>query len=782
MEIKEQPQNSGDGSQKASAQRSWPRRWGQRLAGLGLIWLVIYYGLPWCLPWPQALNSPPEVGTEVLDRTGRSLRRLLADGKRLSEWAKLEEIPLSLREATLAAEDKRFWSHGGIDFLGVLRAARDAVGRGRAVSGASTITQQLVKLAHPRPRTLWTKVVEMLTARRLEMTWSKERILEEYLNRLDYGNLRRGCRAAGAGYFDKPLADCSLAECAMLAGLPQAPSRLNPYQHLDRAKKRQEWVLSRMEETGRASADAVMRAKGEALQLRRNFGEFAAPHFVDLVLERRGEKALGGPVRTTLDLSVQEFCERMLALRLMRLQAHNVQQGAVVVIDNRTGGIMALVGSRDYADSNSGQVNGATARRSPGSALKPFTYLLALQQGDHPATMIPDLPVEFMTPTGIYKPKNYSGRAYGPVSYRAALANSLNLAAVRVLDKVGGAQTLIDALAACGVTTLTRPAADYGLGLTIGGGEVRLLELTNAYACLGRLGRFLPWQVESQAEAEEGAGPQVFDPEACWLLADVLADNDARVRSFGSQSPLRLNFPVAVKTGTSTDYRDNWTVGFTREYTVGVWVGNFDNSAMQGVSGVTGAGPIFRDIFTYLDTRQRQSWPARPSSLVEVRVDSLTGLPVPKEWLGRRTAVLEKFRAEAAPREPELDRYDHEGRVLLPPLYAQWLAGPDNWLGNDAAVAPAGHRISEENAGLRILCPLPGATFLLDPDLPGNGQRLPLRTNRNFGGVLWKSPTLAIREEEGKVYAQLLEGRHELEVTDPVSGVSRKTWVVVKRL
>ncbi|MBP7949841.1 MAG: penicillin-binding protein 1C [Verrucomicrobiales bacterium] len=744
-----------------------------------VLWVLGYFGLPWLVPWPAELNAPPQPGLDITDRTGKSLRRLLANGKRMVGSTPLGKIPAALRDATVAAEDKRFWHHGGVDFFGMMRAARDGLSKGRSVSGASTITQQLVKIVHPRPRTLWTKCVEIFTARRIEMTWTKERILEEYLNRLDYGNLRTGCASAAAGYFGKPVADCSPAECALLAGLPQAPTRLNPYRHFDRAKQRQRWVLERMEATGTLSAADRQRAAQEKLHLVRDFGQFQAPHFVDLLLQQP-DVPTNGTLTTSLDLDTQEFCELTVTGRLERLRSHHVNQAAVVIIDNHTGGILALTGSRNYADAGSGMVNGATARRSPGSTLKPFTYLLALQAGDSPATIIPDLPAEFMTPSGLYRPKNYSGRTYGPVSIRTALANSLNLAAVRTLEKVGGPEALIEALAACGVTTLTRPVEEYGLGLTIGGGEVNLLEVANAYACLGRLGSFLPIKFFT-APGSSAVPVRVFDPECCWLLADILADNDARVRSFGTQSPLRLPFPVAVKTGTSTGYRDNWTVGYTPEYTVGVWVGNFDGASMQGVSGVSGAGPIFRDIFTFLDTRHRQSWYPVPEAIREVSVDSLTGLPVPENLAGQRHPIVEKFRKEAAPTAPPPERYDASGRVLLTRFYAAWLAGPDNWLGGQAAIAPPGSAAAGEEQGLRILSPLAGAAFLLDPDLPGDGRRLPLHCSLPDDTVEWSSPTLPVSAAPSPA-AILTEGRHELQVRDKASGTVRKTWISVRKL
>lgn len=445
-----------------------------------------------------------------------------------------------------------------------------------------------MKLAEPRPRTFRTKLIEAAQALRLEREWDKPRILAAYLNRLDYGNLRAGSDAAARHYFDKAPADLSAAEAAFLAGLPQAPSRLNPRARFAGAKRRQEWILGRMHALGWLTSEDYTRALAEPLQLAPPRREFAAPHFVDLLLEREApDTSRPQRVTTTLDLELNRFVEQTLRSQLARLREQQVGNGAAVVLDNRTGAVLALVGSEDYFAPAAGQVNGAWAPRSAGSTLKPFTYALAFERGATPASIVADVPCEFSTATGVFAPVNYDRHCHGPVRHRLALANSLNIPAVRVLDELGGAAVLHARLRACGLTTLAQPAEHYGLGLTLGNAEVRLLELANAYACLARLGEWRPWRLL------EGAGDyksptRVISREAAWLVADVLADNRARALVFGLETPLRFDFPVACKTGTSTDYRDNWAVGYTPEFTVAVWAGNFDGSPMRGVSGVTG--------------------------------------------------------------------------------------------------------------------------------------------------------------------------------------------------
>jgi len=723
---------------------------------------------------PPSLLGVTAQSVELTDRHGVPLRETRTE-ERFARAVHLRDVPPNLVHAMLAAEDKRFFEHRGIDVVALARAVYGNVRRGHVTSGASTITQQLVKISDPRPRTLRTKMLEAARALRLEQLWNKDQILEAYLNRLDFGNLNIGVASAANYYFGKPLADLSDAEAAFLAGLPRNPTRLNPYTGMVRAKRREATVLRRMRDSGWLTEQQFALAAQEALHLQPRQRLFRAPHFVDLVL--RDLPRGSAPVQaTTLDLDLNHFVEDTVHERLDKLREKNVRNGSVVVIDNRTGDVLALVGSEAYFAPGTGQVNGALARRSAGSTLKAFTYLLALEKGATPATTVADVPATFSTPAGTYQPENYNKRCYGPLRYRLALANSLNIPAVKVLNTIGGPAVLQSRLRAWGMTTLDQPAEFYGLGLTIGNAETRLIELTNAYATLARLGEWKPYRLLLDPAAPPpnavAMSPQAHAPEthdAAWLIADMLSDNSARLLGFGMHSALRFDFPVACKTGTSTDYRDNWAMGYTPEFTVGVWVGNFDGAPMHDVSGVTGAAPIMHAVMEHLHTRFGTTWFATPGNIVEREVHPLTGKLLAHT---RADAVPEKFLRDHLPPMESPDDYDASGRAKLGPEYRAWMASGENRVGTQALCAA-------DNT-LRLETPTPGTTFIVDPDLPSS-KWAPVQASGALQPV-WESDSLSFRENEGRTYAVLREGLHRLSVRDPATGARVETWIRVKSL
>jgi penicillin-binding protein 1C len=735
--------------------RSIRHQWRRLTVLFALVVVMGWYALPWSVAWPVGLTTPQSRGRVYLAADGSPLRHLLNEkDERVASPVAFADLPEVLIHATLAAEDKRFFSHGGVDLLAVARAVRMNAERERVVSGASTITQQLVKISASTrgKRTLATKVQEALQARQLEMRWSKPRILETYLNRISYGNQFIGCAAAAQGYFRKPLRQLTAAEAAYLAAIPQAPGRLNPFQNPAAVIKRQQLILDRMWNNGWLSDEAAEIAKGQPLVLQRYHGGFSAPHAVDLDASR--STAAGNEIRTTIDAPMQERVETIVANRLAALKSKRVHHAAVVVLENETRALLALVGSRDYHAEDGGQINGAWVPRSAGSTLKPLIYALAFQNGGNAATIVADLPIEYQTSTGIYRPENYDKRHYGPMTYRYALGNSLNIPAVRVLESLGGAKALTDLLQQCGLTTLTEAPDHYGLGLAIGNAPVRLLELTNAYATLASQGIHRPWTLRQDETATEER--RVLDADSAWLIADILADNQARVMTFGTRSMLRLPFRAAVKTGTSTSYRDNWTIGYTPEYTVGVWAGNFQGEPMNDVSGVTGAAPIFRDVFEYLQQTRSLSWFHEPSTAVRARIDPRTGRRISPSSPAVRLSRSEVFVGDLLPPAAVSTDYEAQtGKAILPAAYRQWVDSTDNWLGELVTT-----ETSTRYQPLVIQTPLDGTTILLDPDVPG-GDRLLLRATP-ADEVEWLCDTLRLTQEANNTFALLKPGTHRL--------------------
>jgi len=782
-------------------------KWRRRMLGLALSGLAAVlaglYLVPWFFPLPETLGTAAPSGILFVDREDRPVRRLLDGELRADEPATYDEFPGNLVLATLAAEDSRYFSHGGIDFLGVLRAARDALLHREFVSGASTITQQTIKLyAPPRRRDFRTKIIEAFTARHLEMTSDKETILTAYLNHLPYGNQFTGARAAARGYFGKPLGDLSLAESALLAGLPNKPTKLNPWKNLEGARQRQLWILGRMREEGYIDEAQFAAALIEEPKLIAGHERsFHAPHFTELLLEREGPaieaaKASGSVVRTTLDLRLQHAVENLVSAELARL-AHqageeNDLQAAVVVIENASGEILALSGSRSFFGSAAGQVNGAWRPRSAGSTLKPFTYALALQRDATAATILADTPIEYITPTGTYQPVNFSRRFLGPVSIRHALANSLNVPAVKLLDEIGGPTRLHDCLVKdLHFTSLAPAATEYGLGLTLGNAEVRLLELTNGYATLARLGewkpvRFLHGLDPVASPTQQGQAVEetrrVFDADAAWLIGDILSDERARALAFGLNSPLNLPFRVAAKTGTSTDFRDSWTIGYTPDFTVGVWVGRFDNRPLNRVSGAMGAAPIFHQVMVRLHRDREARWYVRPEGAIEVVVDRISGKR-PPEGLALPDSRIRKewFVRGRIPSLASAADYDGQTRTRLPLTYATWWRDPSNPLKTDAIVEVPVESASVAN--FRIVSPLEGTVAFIDPDLPASGARFPLEVaGSGREEIEWSSESLSVESEDGKSWLVLKPGEHEVVALDRKSGRSVKSRLKVEAL
>jgi penicillin-binding protein 1C len=545
-------------------------------------------------------------------------------------------------------EDGRFADHRGVDPAALLRAATEFIRERRIVSGGSTITMQLARLRYDLPRTAWGKACEIALALRIEAGMPKNRILEAYVNRLPMGGNLTGVEAGARTYFGVPASDLDWSQAAMLAALPNDPVALDPYAHRTALERRQRAILAYLRVRGAIGADDLRQALAERVAiLPRHEGIGDAPQ----LLFRLAATAGGAEhVRTTIDRDLQRYVENAAQEVVAALADRSVRDAAAIVVDNATGDVLAYLGSPEYFDTRSlGRNDGVVALRQPGSTLKPFLYELAFERRTiRPATILYDVPTTYAIPGAqLYAPADYSGQFEGPVRPRIALADSLNVPAVRTLSAVGVA-TFQSRLRAVGFVHLDRSAEYYGLGLTLGSGEVTLEELARAYATVARGGRPLTLRYRDTDPRAVSGAARVGD-EATWaLVTDMLADAHARARAFGVASLLRLPFPSAVKTGTSSDFRDTWTVGFTRDVTAATWVGNFDGTPMQRVSGVTGAAPLWNRIMLHLAERREPGAFAPPAGYARREICATTGtIPdrscgsVVAEWLdaGDRLAL-----------------------------------------------------------------------------------------------------------------------------------------------
>ncbi|MDR0882755.1 MAG: penicillin-binding protein 1C [Candidatus Adiutrix sp.] len=578
------------------------------LAGLG--WLAL--GL-----WPNPLTDTGgwDWTVRVTDREGRLLKEFLPPRPARREDRPLSDFSPNLIAAVLTTEDKRFYRHVGVDPLAMLRAAWLNLRRGRIVSGASTITMQLARLNRgltPGPRTLSRKLREVWWALLIERHNDKDTILAEYLNQAPCGNLTEGFPAAAGLYLGKSVGDLSAGEAAFLAGLPASPGALNPYKDPRPALARRSSILKKMEGRGFLSNDEATRARAEPLDLGRLKNTFNAPHLVSY-LRSRFSPAPPPVITTTLDLDLQKKVEELVAVTAEAYREQGLSQAALVVLSLPERQVLAWVGSADFFDAKEGQNDGVMALRQPGSALKPFIYALAFDQGlITPATLIADQAADYRVARGSFSPANYSRDFHGPVSARLALASSLNLPAVK-LATAAGLNNILARFRDLGLESLSREADYYGLGLVLGGGEVNLLSLTTAYAALSDGGRWRPPILIQPQPGLAGPPPRpVFSPGAAFLVTDILADRQARVTGFGERSVLDTPYPAAVKTGTSKNFRDNWCVGYTGSYIIGVWAGNFEASPMDRVSGVTGAGAVWRRVADLL-AQKRATPPFKPA-------------------------------------------------------------------------------------------------------------------------------------------------------------------------
>lgn len=615
---------------------------------LAVIWFF-YFSIIKDLPKPDKLATRDQiVTTKIYDRKGQLLYKIYRNQNRT--LLKLEEIPLSLRQATVAIEDSQFYSHSGFTLKGIIRATYNTIFRGK-VQGGSTITQQLVKSALLTPeRTLTRKIKELILAIQVESYFSKDEILQMYLNEVGYGGAAYGAEEAAQLYFGKSVRELGLTESALLAGLPKSPTEYSPFgAHPYLAKKRQVEVLRRMLEEGYITENVKQKTQIEKLIFKRPKETILAPHFVmylkELLVEKYGEKMVeegGLEVITSLDLDIQKMAEEIVSEEIKNLSNLNVSNGAALVTNPKTGEILAMVGSKDYFNlEEDGNVNVTIMPRQPGSAIKVVNYSYALSNDYTPATILSDTPITYKVPgQPPYSPRNYDSRYHGNIPLRVALASSYNVPAVKILASYG-VNKMIDQGEKMGITTWN-DRSRFGLSLTLGGGEVKMTDMAVVYGTLANLGERVDLkpilqvknykgkilEEDKKTEKQESKRVRVLDPRVAYLLTNILSDNTARVPTFGTNSLLVVpDHTVAVKTGTTQNLRDNWTIGFTPSYLVAVWVGNNDNQPMSWIaSGITGATPIWHKIMkSLLEGEEDESFP-KPEDLVQVAICSINGL------------------------------------------------------------------------------------------------------------------------------------------------------------
>ena len=729
------------------------------------------------LPDVQALGQTvPTPSIRIVDRNGRPLYDVIDQENGRNTVLPLDDIPLRLRQATIATEDKTFYTNPGFDLMGIARAVWTNTQEGEIVSGGSTITQQVVRnlLLNSEERTeisIRRKLREVVLAWQISRSYEKDDLLALYLNQSYYGGMAYGVEAAARTYFGKSAADLTLAESALIAGLPQAPALYNPLVVPEAAKTRQQDVLRLMLRQGFITQEQHDLAIREPLAYAATPYPVLAPHFV-MMVQQELDKVLtaeqlhdsgGLTVHTTLDLDWQLSAEKIVQEQIDLLNnprdgnpTHAARNAAVVAIHPQTGEVMALVGNVDYFDeAHQGAINMALVPRQPGSSLKPIVYAAGMDTNREypftPATRFHDVRTVFIThENDPYVPVNFSRTEHGPVLLRQALASSLNIPAVIALDQVGVATAMRQA-ALMGIGTLGEPD-EYDLSFALGGGPVRLFDLTTAYAAFANGGfRITPQLVLDVIDTEgnvvyrvESAAPvRVMDERVAWLISDILSDDDARVLSFGQDSILNIGRTAAVKTGTTNDFHDNWTVGYTPDAVVGVWVGNANNTPMVNVTGVSGAGPIWHMFMRSVLSDTPDKPFIQPEGLTRVEVCTLSGMlpsancPFRRlEWFITGTepeevdtfyklVAIDKDTTLLATEETPSDQVVQQYVLDLPADLQPWARDTGLRLLDDLLVSSAAEHDSA--ALIRLISPDPNTKYRLTTAVPNEAQKLPVQ-------------------------------------------------------
>jgi penicillin-binding protein 1C len=707
----------------------WTAKAAVACAGLSALFALMAPHLPLESLVDRARLARPPDTVIVVDRRGAELRHARVEGID-RRWIGLGEVSPHLVAAVLAAEDARFNSHRGVDWRSVGRAAVTNLVPWRRRSGASTITQQVVKLTHGRPAGLLSKAIEIVRACGLERMLSKDEILEQYLNRLPFGDRIEGVARASEEYFGHPASQLSVAEAALIAGIPQAPSATEPRRHLERAIRRRNQVLERMAAAGWIDAATLQAALQETPRIRLGaVHPDEASRYVDAALAHWKAGRMdrdGSYLRTSLDLSLQHRSEELLDAAVTRYSGRGVTNAAAIVVANGTGEILAYVGAaNDGPSSEGGALDLLARRRQPGSTLKPFAYELLFEQGATAATLLDDVAVPRTGAQGrAYEPRDYDGKERGPVRARVALSASLNLAALDAAGRVGQDE-LVRRLSQLGFARARDPE-QLGAAAVLGGVDVTAVELAHAYVALARGGTAIPL---SAGQTSAQAGSRVMSPEAAAVTADILSDTRARIDGFGSDLvELAGTARFGLKTGTSAGWRDCWAAAFTPTFTIVVWLGDPAGHPLGGVSGFEAAAPLAARLLAAAQARAAINGAADfkppPARLLSVEICPLTGLrPGPH----CRGVVTERFAPGTVPSQ-SCSNHDSRGRDLLPRKYAAWAERS-----HPSGLAPD-FLAESSSSSLEVVEPRDGARLLIDPSRGAN--RIAVRATHS--GASWE--------------------------------------------
>lgn len=707
----------------------------------------------------------------IYDRNGVLLYETLSEEMSKTRWIQPNSIPPLVEGAVISSEDKRFYKHSGIDPLALLRAVWIDLKSFSIKQGGSTITQQTAKLILKRKgRNLILKLYEFFYALKLENQFTKKEILSIYLNLAPYGKNIVGIKKAAEVYFNSPIENLTPAQIAYLSAIPKAPAFYNPSKNYSTTKSRQERILKRMNSLGFLSDEELQTALNEKISIIGNPYPFLAPHFVERVKEEEEGKS-EKTILTTIDSALMKKISFIIESKKELLNKIGAANCAVVVLDNKSGEFIAWEGSGNYFSEEKGsQIDGVNTPRQPGSALKPFLYALAFESKKFiPSSALPDIPSSFKTSKegSYYIPRNYDNKFRGPLSMRKALAGSINVPAVFLIDEVGVAN-FIRLLRSGGITTIDKTDDYYGAGLALGNAEVKLCELANLYATLARGGVYIkPTKILSEHFYEE---KRILSLESSFLVTDILSDNKAREFSFGRRSSLEFPFKVAAKTGTSEGYHDNFAFGYNKDITVGVWVGNFDRKPLKYSSGVSGAGPIFHQVFLEAVRHLRGGEPQpfeeiieTPKSLKKIDLCALSGMEANPNCPSRVKDYVFK--------EEKIEKCNWHRKIgkklitIYPEIYQSWAKD----MGLIQETQDYAVDFSEyENKKLTIISPMPEAIFLYDPTIPRKYQGIYLEATGATGKIKWivDGKEFKTAKKGEKVFYEFSKGEHLIEAVD----------------